>query len=114
MNGKRKERMTKANLSEAIMRYGVLNPEKIEVAREVKDLGDEIKDAFDELGITKYTTRSGYTAVVTPRKTRKLNVERLEALLGKKIPDSCYDEGVAQVLSVTPPPSHDSTPLAVA
>lgn len=100
MGNKKTKKTTRAELAEAVFRYGNLNPQKIEIVKEVKDLGDDIKDSMEVLGITKFDAKNGFTAVITPRTSRRLNVEKVEALLGRKIPDDCYDAVESVVLSV--------------
>ena len=97
---KKMNKATRADLNNAIVRYGTVNPEKIALTKEVKELGEEIKDTFEELGITKFDAL-GYTAVVTEKHGKKLNLEKVEKLLGHKIPDDCYEPTVSYALTVT-------------
>lgn len=82
-----------------IVRYGVLNGQKKELESEVKELGAEIKEEFEERGIEQFEA-VGYVATVGKRISRRLNVEKLEKLLGRAIPADCFDNVESEVLTI--------------
>lgn len=94
------KKATRAELNNAIVRYGTINPEKIALAKEVKELGEEIKDYFEELEITKFDAL-GYSAVVTEKHGKKLNLDKVLKLIGKEKLESCYEPTVTFALTVT-------------
>jgi hypothetical protein len=97
-------KVTKKELNNMIVRYAVANEQKKPLVNECKELGDEIKDAMAEREITTFAAM-GYTATVTFRKGKKLNMAKLEALLTKeqlaKLAE-CYDPTITPTLTVTP------------
>lgn len=94
------KKATRAELNNAIVRYGTINPEKIAIAKEVKELGEEIKDYFEELGITKFDAL-GYSAVVMEKHGKKLNLDKVLKLIGKEKLESCYEPTITYALTVT-------------
>jgi len=91
---------TKADLNNAIVRYGTINPEKIAITKECQELGAEIKDLLEEFGLTKFDA-FGYSAVVTEKHSKKLNLDKVIKLIGKEKLESCYEPTVTFALTVT-------------
>lgn len=91
--------MSKNELNNLIVRYATANEEKKAINAEVKDLGEEIKEEFEEMEITSFEAM-GWTATMGYRKNRKPNLEKIAALLGGKIPDDCFDESITPTLTV--------------
>lgn len=92
----------KANLIEAVKRYYVVNEEKKVASKEVKDLGEEIKDIMGEAEIASFEV-DGLKADITARTTRSLDTDALLTWVAKnglKIPENCYVTKVSAVLTV--------------
>lgn len=105
-------KMTKNELNNLIVRYAVANEQKKPLVNECKDMGEEIKDAMEERGITTFQAM-GYVATVTFRNGKKLNMARLEKLLTKEQIESCYDPTVTPTLTVTATKANNQTPPKV-
>ena len=93
--------MTKAELNEKIVRYATANEQKNAVAAEVKDLGDEIKEYMEDREVTTIEAM-GYTAVISIRNGKKINLEKVAELLGGEIPAECFEATQTVVLNVKP------------
>ncbi len=93
--------MKKSEIENLIERYGVTNEQKNALAAEVKDMGEEIKDYFAEEGESVIDT-TNFTAKITIRKSKKLDIAKVSALLGYPIPAECYEETETEVLTVKP------------
>lgn len=79
----------KKQLNGKIREYVVKNGEKNDLAKEVKELGGEIKMAMGDAGLDVYEV-AGIKATVKVVVKRELDKDKIAKLLGGKIPDECY------------------------
>lgn len=91
--------MNKAEMNETIKAYAIANEAKNTAAKEAKELGEAIKNYFDERGLEAFEA-DGYVAKVGIRKGTKLNLEKVAELLGGAIPAECYEDTETEVLTV--------------
>lgn len=97
---KKMTKATKANLVRAILRYGEANPTKNALDKECKELSAFIKGVLAEHALVKFEA-FGFTVATTEKKSKKLNLEKVEKLLGKKRLEECYDETVSVALNLS-------------
>ena len=93
-------KMTKTELNNTIVRYATLNEQKKPLVNECKELSEEIKEAMEERGVTTFAAM-GWTATVTYKTTRRLDMAKLEALLTKEQIEACKVEAIVPTLTVT-------------
>ena len=99
-NGRKaRAKMNKAEMNETIKAYAVANEAKKQAADEVKELGEAIKAYFEERGLEAFEA-DGYVAKVGTRKGKKLNLDKVAALLGGEIPADCFEDTETPVLTV--------------
>ena len=94
------KKITKTELNNLIVRYAAANEEKKPLVNECKALSEEIKDAMADRGVTTFAAM-GWTATVTFKNGRKLDLAKVEKLLGGKIPEECYIHTITPTLTVT-------------
>ena len=104
--------MNKKELGELVTRYAVANAEKKAIVEEVKDLGDELKCELEEIEDRTFKA-NGFIATLTYRKGKKLDLEKVEKLLGGAIPASCYIDTETAVLNVKADQKENKPRLAV-
>ena len=92
--------MNKKELNETINRFFAANEEKKVIESEVKDLRADILDYMGDKELDTYTTPEGYTAAISYRNGKKLNLDKVAALLGGVIPDDCYEATQTPVFTV--------------
>jgi len=93
--------MNKAEMNNVIVSYAEANEQKKHFTDIVADLGADIKEYFEDRGISTFEAM-GYVATVSVRKGKKLNLDKIAKLLGGKIPDDCYIDTETDVLTVKP------------
>lgn len=103
--------MKKNELNTLVVAYATANEKKKAITAEVKDMGDEIKDIFEEKGIDTFEAL-GWVATVVQKKGKRLNLEKVAALLGGEIPADCYEDTLTPALIVKP--AKAAKPLAPA
>ena len=91
---------TKTELNNMIVRYAALNEQKKPLVNECKELSDDIKEAMENRGVTTFAAM-GWNATITYKRTRKLDMAKLEALLTKEQIEACKVETIVPTLSVT-------------
>lgn len=97
---KKMTRATKKNIVSAIVRYGAINPEKNALEKECKELSAYIKDILAEHELVKFDA-FGFTVATVEKKSKKLNLEKVEKLIGKKQLAACYEPTVSVALNLT-------------
>lgn len=86
-------------LGEAVKAYAVVNGEKNELAKQAKELNEEIKDLMGEAAINTFTV-DNITATIIVKKGKKLNIEKVEKLLGYAIPADCFKDTFTEQLNI--------------
>ena len=91
--------MNKEEMSKIVDRYAVVNAAKSAATKEVAELGKAIKAYFTEREIAIFNTDEN-TAIVSYRKSRTLDADKLAAHFGGKIPDKFYTEKETPTLTI--------------
>ena len=91
--------MNKAEMNEVIKTYAAANEQKKAATAEVAGLSEKIKDYFKSRNIIQFEA-DGFVATISTRNGKKLNLDKVAALLGGKIPADCYEETETPVLTV--------------
>ena len=93
--------ISKIDLANMVVEYGIENDKKKALVSLCKDMADEIKEGMDDWGILSIEGM-GYTATISFRENKKLDVAAVEKLLGRPIPAECYKITQTPVLNVAP------------
>lgn len=105
--------MNKEEMTKIVDRYAVANAEKNTLAKEVTELGKAIKGYFTAREIAIFDTPDN-VAIVSYRKSRTLDAEKLAAHFGGVIPDKFYTEKETPTLTVKPRTTAKSVERAIA
>ena len=95
--------MNKAEMNNVIIRYAEVNKAKNAAAAEVKELGEAIKEYFASREISSFECVGGVTATISSVAGRNINLTRLAAHFGGKVPDEFFDEVETVRLTVKEP-----------
>ena len=91
--------MNKEEMTKVVDRYAEANGVKNSISKEVTELGKTIKGYFTARQISIFDTPNN-VAIVSYRKSRTLDAEKLAAYFGGAIPDKFYTEKETPTLTV--------------